>query len=120
VLLGIFGAFFIRLFRIAERAPDDYSRFLVVGIIAWLSTQAIINIGAMLGMLPLKGITLPFISYGGTSILFVTGAVGLVFQISRYTSFGVQSEGLTERGRNDYSPDRRGIRGAYHPNPSGR
>lgn len=86
-LIAIFIAFFRRLFRIAERAPDEYSRLLVVGILAWLSTQALINVGAMMGLLPLKGITLPFISYGGTSLIFVLGALGLVFQISRYTSF---------------------------------
>lgn len=49
--------------------------------------QAIINIGAMIGLLPLKGITLPFISYGGTSVVFTAAAMGLVFQISRYTAF---------------------------------
>ncbi len=85
ILLGLFVAFFARLKRIIERAPDDYSRLIVTGVLAWLSTQAIINIGAMIGLLPLKGITLPFISYGGTSLIFVTAAVGLVFQISRYT-----------------------------------
>lgn len=86
-LIGLFVAFFRRLFKIAERAPDDYSRLLVVGVLAWLSTQVIINVGAMMGLLPLKGITLPFISYGGTSLVFVLGAIGLVFQISRYTTY---------------------------------
>ncbi len=86
-LIGLFVAFFRRLFKIAERAPDEYSRLLVVGILAWLSTQVLINVGAMMGLLPLKGITLPFISYGGTSLVFVLGAIGLVFQISRYTVY---------------------------------
>ncbi len=91
VILGLFVAFFSRLKRIIEHAPDDYSRLLVTGILAWLSTQMIVNVGAMIGLLPLKGITLPFISYGGTSLLFVTGAVGLAFQISRYSSFSATS-----------------------------
>ncbi|MEI7683201.1 MAG: putative peptidoglycan glycosyltransferase FtsW [Candidatus Saccharibacteria bacterium] len=86
-LIVLFVGFFRRLFKIAERAPDDYSRLLVVGILAWLSTQVLINVGAMMGLLPLKGITLPFISYGGTSLIFVLGAIGLVFQISRYTVY---------------------------------
>ena len=92
ILIGLFTAFFSRLKRIMERAPDTYSRLLITGIMAWLSTQTIINVGAMIGLLPLKGITLPFISYGGTSVLFVTVAVGIVFQISRYTTYGIVRE----------------------------
>jgi cell division protein FtsW len=94
-LLCVFWAFFTRLKNIMERAPDDFSRLVVAGILAWLSTQAIINIGAMIGLLPLKGITLPLISYGGTSIIFVTAAIGLVYNISRYTTYGV-NEGASE------------------------
>lgn len=86
LIISAFAMLFSRLSRVIERAPDDFSRLLVTGILAWFSMQAIINIGAMLGLLPLKGITLPFISYGGTSLLFVTGALGLVFQISKYSS----------------------------------
>jgi len=114
VLLGIYIALFSRLKGIAERAPDDFSRFVVLGVLAWLSTQALINIGAMIGLLPLKGITLPFISYGGTSVVFVAAAVGLVFQISRYTSFVAPIN--DERSSHDDSRDRRRVRGAYHPN----
>jgi cell division protein FtsW len=87
VLLGVFTAFFYRLKTIAERAPDSFSRLFVVGVLTWLSIQAFINVGAMIGLLPLKGITLPFISYGGTSVVFTSAAVGVVFQISRYTNF---------------------------------
>jgi cell division protein FtsW len=87
ILLGVFVAFFARLKSIAERLPDDFSRLLVVGVLSWLSVQAIINIGAMIGILPLKGITLPFISYGGTSVVFVAAAVGLVFQASKYAAY---------------------------------
>jgi cell division protein FtsW len=96
VLLGLFIAFFTRLLRIMERAPDTTSRLLITGVLAWLSTQELINIGAMIGLLPLKGITLPFISYGGTSIIFVTAAVGLAFNVSRYTTYSVNSMELTE------------------------
>ncbi len=105
ILLGLFAALFARLKRIMERAPDTYSQLLVSGILAWLSTQTIINVGAMLGLLPLKGITLPFISYGGTSILFVTAAVGIAFQISRYTTYGIPN--AKERAATkDYGPSR--------------
>lgn len=116
VLLGLFVAFFARIKRVIERAPDDFSRFIAVGVFAWLSVQAIINIGAMLGLLPLKGITLPFISYGGTSILFSMMAVGLVFHISRYTLYSVPRAGNEMQG-GDYESgrDRRRQRGTYYP-----
>jgi cell division protein FtsW len=87
ILIGVMVALFSRLKTIAERSPDDFSRLLVVGILAWLSVQTLVNVGAMLGLLPLKGITLPFVSYGGTSVVFVAAAIGLVFQVSQYTSF---------------------------------
>lgn len=119
VLLGLFVGLFARLARIMERAPDDFSRFVVVGIFAWLSVQTMINIGAMIGLLPLKGITLPFISYGGTSVLFVGAAMGLVFQISHYTSLrNVVKNG--QRSQHESSDDRRRVRGAYHPDLSSR
>jgi len=87
LLLVIFMALFARLKNLAERLPDDFSRLLVIGVLAWFATQALINIGGMIGLLPLKGITLPFVSYGGTSVVFVAAAVGLVFQASQYASF---------------------------------
>jgi len=115
ILIGLFAAFFTRLKRVIDHAPDNYSRLLIVGILAWLSTQTIINIGAMLGLLPLKGITLPFISYGGTSVLFVTAAVGIAFQVSRYTTYSISMTAKPEGTNNDNNFDRRRIRGAYHP-----
>ncbi len=116
VLLALFLAFFARIKRVMERAPDDYSRLLVVGIFTWLAVQAIINIGAMLGVLPLKGITLPFISQGGSSVVFVLALVGIVFQVSRYTLYSVprQTEGI-RRTSYESTSDRRRNRGAYHP-----
>jgi cell division protein FtsW len=87
ILLLLFAVFFSKLKSIAERAPDDFSRLFVMGVLTWLSMQTIINVGAMIGLLPLKGITLPFVSYGGTSVVFVMAAMGVVFQISRYTSY---------------------------------
>jgi len=122
VILLIFGALFARLKMIIEHAPDNYTRLIVTGILAWLSTQLIINVGAMIGLLPLKGITLPFISYGGTSLVFIMAAVGLAFQISRYTTYGVSDYSLnsTQGNNNDNSANRRRFRGAYNPHTSGR
>ncbi|CAN5177741.1 stage V sporulation protein E [soil metagenome] len=121
ILLIIFGALFARIASIAERAPDNFSRLLVVGILSWFSVQAMINIGAMIGLLPLKGITLPFISYGGTSVVFVAAAVGIVFQISHYTGLG-SPRVRSDNDRRSYDDSRHGrrVRGAYHPDLSGR
>ncbi len=110
LLLALYTGLFTRIKNILERAPDNFSRLLVAGVLAWLSTQTLINIGAMIGLLPLKGITLPFISAGGTSVLFVTAAIGLVFQVSRYTTFsvntGIESEPAQENTI-DWRRDRR-------------
>jgi cell division protein FtsW len=105
VLLSLFVAFFARLRSIAERTADDFGRLIVIGVLAWLSIQTLINVGAMIGLLPLKGITLPFISYGGTSVVFVAAAVGLVYQISRYTAFVIPGGPSAKAPR--YTPERR-------------
>jgi cell division protein FtsW len=96
IITGIYVALFSRLKRLIDRAPSMYVRLMIAGILAWFSTQTIINIGAMVGLLPLKGITLPFVSYGGTSLLFVTAALGLAFQASRYTTFANRLDQVAE------------------------
>jgi len=125
VLLALFAGLFNHLKNIAERVEDDFSRLIVIGVLTWLSVQTVINIGAMIGLLPLKGITLPFISYGGTSIVFSAAAIGIVFQISRYTSRSPKDniDYETREGRrqlNDNRLNRRRVRGAYHPAPGSR
>ncbi len=102
IVITLYLALFARLRRIIERTADSFSRLFVVGVLAWLSTQTMINIGAMIGLFPLKGITLPFISYGGTSILFVMAALGVVSHISRYTTFEPVRNSSNNKGtRND-------------------
>jgi cell division protein FtsW len=113
LILAAYAVFFGRLAKIIEKAPDDFSGFLVTGMLAWFSVQATINIGAMIGLLPLKGITLPFISYGGTSLLFVTGALGLAFQISRYSTYSSSANQLGDYKHED-SAYRRGQRRPYY------
>ncbi len=125
-LLGLFAALFTRIKKVMERAPDDFSRLVVLGILVWLSAQTIINIGAMIGLLPLKGITLPLVSYGGSSVLMVMAALGVVFQISRHTLYSIPeataASGSINSGgaRYENSSDRRRVRGAHYPNPGRR
>lgn len=97
--LVVFWLLLRKIATIARNAPTDYTRLLTVGILTWLSVQMMINVGAMLGLLPLKGITLPFVSYGGTSIIFVMVAMGIVFQVSRYTDLSsVKSHNSSDSG----------------------
>lgn len=114
VLLALLVALFARIKNAAERAADNFHLLIAVGVLAWLSVQSLINIGAMIGVLPLKGITLPFISYGGTSVVFVAAAVGLVFQISHYSSFVGRKSMNNRRMPGDNRTDRRRVRGSYN------
>jgi cell division protein FtsW len=118
LILVIYGGFISRLKKIIERTADPFSRLLVVGVLAWFSTQMLINICAMIGLLPLKGITLPLISQGGTSLIFLTAALGIVFQVSRYTSYKVIEPNIspdeTPRISNDSSDGRR-VRRPHNP-----
>ncbi|MEK7452331.1 MAG: putative lipid II flippase FtsW [Patescibacteria group bacterium] len=74
-----------RLVRIAKRAPDKFAKYLVVGIAAWLVTQAFENIASMASLMPITGVPLPFISYGGTSLAISLCAIGVVLNISKHT-----------------------------------
>lgn len=85
LLICIYGVLFFRVLTIIKRSPDNTSRFIAAGVLGWLGVQTFINIGAMIGLLPLKGITLPFVSYGGTSLMFVLASLGLVYRISSET-----------------------------------
>lgn len=99
VVVALFWLLFRRIGMIARSVPDDYSRLLVTGVLVWLSVQMVINVGAMIGLLPLKGITLPFVSYGGTSIIFVMIAMGIVFEASRYTDLQARQRHASDQLR---------------------
>jgi cell division protein FtsW len=82
VVLFLLLAF--RGFRLARRAPDVYGSLLATGITTWLVLQAMINIGATTGSIPYTGVPLPFISFGGSSLVVSLAAVGVLLNISRY------------------------------------
>lgn len=83
-ILLLFVIFAVRGLKIASRVPDSFGRLTVLGIVILLTTQAFVNISAMIGIIPLTGEPLPFISQGGTALLFEFIAVGIVFNISKY------------------------------------
>jgi len=119
IILGMYAVLFARMRKIIQCTQDLFSRLFVIGVLAWLSTQAIINIGAMIGLLPLKGITLPLVSYGGTSLIMIMAALGVVFRISRYTAYApvrnvrVNEEQEGSSRREDTSSRRRQRRPYY-------
>jgi len=115
VVIGIYTVLFNRLKRIIDLTQNMFNKLLVVGVLAWISTQMIINVGAMLGLLPLKGITLPLVSYGGTSLVFLTIAMGLVLQISRYTSYSSSRPTIINEKDIYHNIDGRRLRRAYNP-----
>lgn len=80
-----------RGFIIAHYAPDRFSMLIAVGITIWLTIQAFINIGVNIGLLPVTGITLPFVSYGGTSMFSTLAGIGVLLQISKTTPYYAHS-----------------------------
>lgn len=79
------AVFVWRGLRTAKNAPDPFGRLLALGTTVWIGWQAVINIGAISGLLPLTGVPLPFISQGGTSLVFVMMAAGVLLNVSRQT-----------------------------------
>ena len=82
-LIGIFAWLFLRGFRVAERAKSDFTRNLAVGLTLFLAVQTLVNLAAMVALVPLTGVPLPFISYGGSALVVELAAVGLLVNVSR-------------------------------------
>lgn len=87
LLLLMFGYLLYRLFFIAQNAPDLYGTLVVSGIFAHIALQVILNICVVLNLMPTTGITLPFVSYGGTSILFLMAEMAIALSVSRQIKF---------------------------------
>lgn len=85
VIVVGFAALLMRLLKTANYLEDDEEALVVVGIFAWMMAHIGVNIMAMTDIIPLTGITLPLLSYGGTSMLFTAAALGLAMQLSCYT-----------------------------------
>ena len=83
VIIGIFVMFGLECMKLASRAPDDFGRLLSLGIVILLVSQAFVNIGGMVGVLPLTGIPLPFVSHGGTALFITLVEVGIMMNVSR-------------------------------------
>ena len=115
IILTLFTALLLRLLRIADHLSDMWMKLTVVGVFGWLAAHVILNVAAMIGVFPLTGITLPLLSFGGTSMIFISGALGLAFQLSRYTVHG----SIKEEDEHENLGSRRGVRRSRYTGGSG-
>lgn len=104
-VLAIFFALLLRMLKIMDHLVDMRLKLIVAGVFGWFGAHVVLNVAAMIGIFPLTGITLPLLSFGGTSIVFIAAALGLVFQLSRYTVYGSR---IKEASYED-SSSRRGV-----------
>jgi cell division protein FtsW len=84
VIIALFIYFVVRALKLARNAPDTFSRTLAIGIATWIGGQAFLNIASMVALVPLTGIPLPFISYGGSSLVMILVACGILLNISKF------------------------------------
>jgi len=103
VVIALFVTLAIVLVRIMRRTKDDFSRIVTGGVLAWIIGQAFVNIAVVLGLLPVLGVPLPLISSGGSALLAVLLAIGVVLSIARATAAG-------ETGDDDTTIDRPFVR----------
>ncbi|MGG1367189.1 stage V sporulation protein E [Priestia megaterium] len=87
LVLLLFSLLLWRGIKVALGAPDLYGTFLALGIISMVAIQVMINIGVVTGLMPVTGITLPFLSYGGSSLTLMLAAVGVLLNVSRYSRY---------------------------------
>lgn len=92
VLIVLFGLWGLRGWQAARRAPDLFGQLLAAGITSWVLIQASINMGVSCGLLPTKGLPLPFVSFGGSSLVITLAAVGILLNISAYGQAETRSE----------------------------
>ena len=84
LVLAVFGFFISRGYSVARRVPDRFGQLVAFGITTLFAVQLFVNIGAMLGIMPLTGVTLPLISYGGSSLMTMLAAIGILLSVSKH------------------------------------
>ena len=99
LIIAVFAALLFRMLKVAEHTEENEDRLLIIGVFSWTLAQVVVNIMAMTSLVPVTGITLPLLSYGGTSMVFIAFAIGLVLQLSCYTSREVITNEDTSSGR---------------------
>lgn len=102
-----YGIILYKGFQIANYAPDSFARLTAAGITLWISAQALINIMVNIALFPVTGITLPFVSYGGSSMVMTLIAAGILLNISKYTIHGAYTPQWRRDSRPRLTPYRR-------------
>lgn len=92
LLIMLFLVVAWRGYRVARSAPDGFAQLLATGVTTWIIFQSMLNIGAVCGSIPFTGVPLPFVSYGGSSLVITLAGVGLLLNISKYASAPVPAE----------------------------
>ncbi|MFZ5391470.1 MAG: rod shape-determining protein RodA [Patescibacteria group bacterium] len=103
LVLALWGGWFSRLIWLLRRLRDDFAVLLAVGIFSIFAAQVTFNIGMNIGLFPVVGLTLPFLSYGGSSLIMSLLAVGVLLNLSRHYGRGAPQEALPEIDRNNSS-----------------
>jgi len=85
-ILSVYLCFILRGITLSNRCPDSFGKLLIVGVVAMIGIQTLVNVAVVSGALPVTGITLPFMSYGGSSLLLTMVSVGIILNVSRYSS----------------------------------
>ena len=98
MLVGLFGMFGYAGLRTAQRASDRYAKLLAAGLTSLIMVQAAINLFAVLGLAPLTGVPLPFVSYGNSSLLVMLAAVGLLLNIAAVARRRARRPAKSRRG----------------------
>jgi cell division protein FtsW len=105
VVLIAFGVLVYAGIRIAIHAPGVFERLLAAGIIAWIGTQAIVNLGAVTGILPITGVPLPLVSFGGTALVVTLAGIGVLSSVARHSGqAGPDPAGASVDGRGTRRP----------------
>lgn len=92
IVLSMYGMLIIRGFKVAREAPDRFGFLVATGITTWIGFQSALNIAINLSLFPVTGLTLPFISYGGSSLITLLAGVGILLNISMHSTEGVLAE----------------------------
>ena len=114
IVIGLFVAFAYLGIRIARRAPDPFGRLVATGVTAWVVGQGIVNMGAVTGLLPITGVPLPLVSFGGSALVISLAGIGIMANIARQEQWPPPGSAKT-KGKDRESRPKRPIRVATAP-----